>query len=40
VIAVAVGSLAGGLVALVGPVGLLPIVTWVMATLVVLSWVC
>src|SRR3954470_357092 len=38
-IAVALGSVAGGLAALVGPVELVPIVTWVSATLVVLTWV-
>jgi uncharacterized membrane protein len=38
-IAVALGSVAGGLAALVGPVELVPIVIWVSATLVVLTWV-
>jgi uncharacterized membrane protein len=38
-VAVGVGSIAGGLMALVAPVQLVPIVAWVVATLVVLTWV-
>jgi uncharacterized membrane protein len=38
-IAVAVGAAAGLVLGLVGPVELVPIVAWVVATLVVLTWV-
>jgi uncharacterized membrane protein len=37
-IAVALGGIAGGAGALVGPLDLIPIVAWVVATLVVLGW--
>jgi uncharacterized membrane protein len=38
-IAVAVGAVAGAAVAVVGPIELMPIVAWVVANLVVLTWV-
>jgi uncharacterized membrane protein len=38
-VAVAVGLAAGGVVALVGPLELAPIVSWIVATIVALTWV-
>ena len=38
-VAVGAGSVAAGLIALVAPIELVPIVAWVVATLVVLAWV-